>query len=146
MKPISIENDHIRLTLQNAKEAGLYGRRRKRNNDRRLIFAISSKSDNAKTAIGTIALTETDFERREAAIGRPVITLIEAGPEIPEGDAVRLLCRLAFEVLRLEEIVHYVDKKDEASLRLFQTCGFTPTSSIVKQGGQSFYEMRLCSG
>ncbi|RAV20622.1 hypothetical protein [Paenibacillus contaminans] len=146
MNPNSIENETIRLTLQSAKEYGLIGKRRKRNKYRHLVFAIVRKGGSNDGPMGTISLKETDLERREALIVGPDWDDAAADTDTPVRDAVQLLCKFAFDALRVEEIVIYIRKCDTDYFALCRSCGFTSTGSINKGEGLSFYEMRICSG
>lgn len=88
--------------------------------DRQLRLMIVSRSDNQ--IIGTVDIT--DFEPRHARgeVGIAVRHAYQGKGYATE--TLHLLCKYAFGFLRMHQLTAHVAVDNEASIRLFSTCGF----------------------
>lgn len=88
--------------------------------DKQLRLMICRKTDNA--ILGIVDITDFVPLHGRAAVG--VVVHQEYRRQGYASDAIVLLCQYAFNFLHLKQLYAYVSVDNEASIKLFSSCGF----------------------
>lgn len=89
--------------------------------DRQLRLMIVRQSDGK--AVGTVDLNDFQPMHHRAEVG--IAVMAGCRKQGYASEALSLLCQYAFGFLRLRQLTAHVTCSNEASHRLFQSCGFT---------------------
>lgn len=82
--------------------------------------------DNTDSTVGCIDLFQFDAHNQRVGVGILIADLENRKNGFAQ-EALELLCNYCFEVLNLRQVFCHIPVDNQASLRLFSTCGFEET-------------------
>ncbi len=107
-----------------------FNRYKERQDD--IMFIIKVKEDGE--IIGSVALYSIDFEEKNCEFGRMAIGEWQYLGKGYAKEAIKIICRYAFEKLKMKNIYLEVLNSNERAIKLYEKIGFEYDEQVKKKG------------